>query len=203
MTVRSAFVLTAIFALTLPIGCESRSPVEVPSTGSTETPSSRGDSKAPAQGLQLVTASWDDTQALIARHQGKVVVVDFWSTWCEPCVKEFPNLVKIHEQFDGKVVCISVNCNYSGAADESAEDAREEVHKFLKAKKANFTHVLCKDADTYVLTKLKAASVPIVRVYDKQGQLHKQFINDDREYGDEGFEYAKHIVPLVETLAAD
>lgn len=151
----------------------------------------------------MVLASWAETEKLVAKQRGKVVVIDFWSTWCSPCVREFPHLVKIHEQFPGTVACLSVNCNFSGAADESASDVRDEVLKFLAAKNARFTNVLCTDADTELLDKIKAAAVPVVRVYDKQGELRKQFSNDDGEYGDEGFEYAKHVVPLVESLLAE
>ena len=37
-------------------------------------------------------ADWKRTQEIIAKHKGKVVVLDLWSSWCEPCVKEFPGL---------------------------------------------------------------------------------------------------------------
>ena len=47
---------------------------------------------------------------LVKQHKGKVVVMDAWSTFCEPCIKEFPGLVKLHKQYGpDKVACISLS----------------------------------------------------------------------------------------------
>ena len=47
---------------------------------------------------------------IVTQNKGKVIVVDFWATWCIPCVKEFPHLVELHKKYgkDG-VVAISVS----------------------------------------------------------------------------------------------
>ena len=90
----------------------------------------------------VTVKTWKETEELIASHKGKVVVVDIWSTWCGPCVQEFPGLVKLHQQHGGEVVCISLNLNYSGAKDETPEDSREEVLKFLNKQKADVPNIL-------------------------------------------------------------
>ena len=61
-----------------------------------------------AETVTVEIKSWEDTQALIASHKGKVVIVDLWSTSCEPCMREFPNLVALHKKFGtDKIACIS------------------------------------------------------------------------------------------------
>src|SRR5262245_19221769 len=38
----------------------------------------------------------------VAAHKGEVVVLNLWATWCGPCVEEFPDLVKLYDQYKGK-----------------------------------------------------------------------------------------------------
>jgi thiol-disulfide isomerase/thioredoxin len=156
-----------------------------------------------APDVQVRLASWQETQDLIASHKGKVVVLDAWSTWCGPCVAEFPGLVELHRKYPGDVACISLNCNFTGAADEPAGSDREEVEAFLRSKGATFDNVICTDSDEQLYQALDAAAVPIVRVYDRTGKLHKQFDNDENEYGDVGFSYERHIAPLVARLVQE
>jgi thiol-disulfide isomerase/thioredoxin len=148
-------------------------------------------------------ASWDQTEALIASHRGKVVVLDVWSTWCGPCLAEFPGLVALHRQYPGQVACVSLNCNYTGAGSELPPDEREKIEAFLAQQGATFDNLICTDPDDKLFDALDAASIPIVRVYDREGKLRRQFDNDDEEFGKEGFSYQRHIAPLVEELLKD
>jgi peroxiredoxin len=45
----------------------------------------------------------------LAGLRGKVVVIDFWAQWCEPCKKELPQLDKLAKEFAGKVVVVAIN----------------------------------------------------------------------------------------------
>jgi thiol-disulfide isomerase/thioredoxin len=146
--------------------------------------------------------SWEDVEQLVADQEGKVVVVDIWSTWCVECMREFPNLVQLHRDYPQDVVCMSVSLDYAGLKDETPESSRDKVLEFLNKQQATFQNVISSDTDVDVLDKLGLASVPAVLVYDGQGRLHTQFSNDDNAYGDEGFTYKGHIIPLVRQLIA-
>lgn len=50
--------------------------------------------------------------------KGKVVIVDFWASWCEPCKIELPALAKLHKKYKGKLVVIGVN------VDDNMNDAK-------------------------------------------------------------------------------
>jgi thiol-disulfide isomerase/thioredoxin len=145
----------------------------------------------------LVVASWDEVEQMVAAHKGKVVVLDLWSTWCLPCMKEFPHLVEIHEDFPGEVACISVSLNYIGLEDETPEDMCEQVMPFLTEKKAFFENVISSDPDNVVLERISLSSIPAVMVYGRNGKLLKRFDNDQGLYG-EGFTYPDHVRPLVQ-----
>src|SRR5687768_1173751 len=48
-----------------------------------------GKKSTPAE-VKVEVASFAQVQSEVAKHKGKVVVVDYWSSWCPPCVKELP-----------------------------------------------------------------------------------------------------------------
>lgn len=178
-------------------------PSAAPEPTATTPPAATTDPTAeakPSAKIPIQLASWEEVEQAIAARQGKVVVIDVWSTYCVPCIKEFPNLVKLHRQYPDQVACMSLNCNYSGLAAEPPEAARPEVEQFLTKQGATFENFICTDPDEKLFAKLKLASIPMVRVYDRQGKLRTQFDNDKEEYGDEGFRYDQHIIPLVEQL---
>lgn len=55
---------------------------------------------------------------LAKKLKGKVVIVDFWASWCEPCKIELPALAKLHKKYKGKLVVIGVN------VDDNINDAK-------------------------------------------------------------------------------
>jgi len=177
-----------------------------PEPGSTTQakPATTPDTKTHQETVSLEIKSWKETQALIAAQKGKVVVVDLWSTSCVPCMKEFPQLVALHKKYPSeKITCISVSFDYEGLESEPPESKKPSVMKFLKSTQATCTNLLLSDPDLDVYESIGLAAIPAVYVYDIHGKLAKRFDNDSGEYGDEGFTYKDHIVPLIEELMAE
>ena len=59
---------------------------------------------------KFVTKLIDGENFDIAKYQGKVVVLDFWATWCAPCVRALPQLIEVTSGFDNSdVVLVAVN----------------------------------------------------------------------------------------------
>lgn len=208
------FLVALSFGL---LGCEAPSSPVTPATPTANVPPAAlppAASSAPApavaaaadsptetgtkSGIQLDVASWEETQQLIAKHQGKVVVLDLWSTYCEPCVKEFPHLVSLQHAHPDDVVCISLNCNYIGTG--KPEEEKPAVLEFLTKKQAEIINLISRDTDEDLYKKLGIASIPVVQVYGRDGKLAKQFDNEKEEYGKEGFNYEQHITPYVAEL---
>ncbi len=54
--------------------------------------------------------------------KGKVILLNFWASWCAPCVQEFPAMIKLVESFDGDVVLLAV----------SKDDELSAVQRFVK-----------------------------------------------------------------------
>jgi len=173
-TVCLALVLQPILA-----GC-----VETKSTGS----GSAGKGSAAAATASTVAVPAEVTlralklaevDQLIASKKGKIVVVDAWSTYCEPCMQEFPGLVALHKKYGpGKVACISLCANFQGIGKPTDPDVIDEPLSFLKSQNATFDNVLCADSDSDLYAKWKFNSVPAIFVYDRDGKLLKKFENE-------------------------
>lgn len=123
-------------------------------------------------GLQF--RNYDELQTLIASKKGKVVVVDVWSTNCQPCMDAFPGLVNLHKKYGPeKVACISLCADYSGLG--KPEEFAKEPLKFLKEQGATFDNLYSTEADEALYKKLGIPSVPSILVYDTEGKLAKKW----------------------------
>ncbi len=151
-------------------------------------------------GITAKIASWEQLQQFVASQKGKIVVVDIWSTWCLPCVREYPYLVALQEKFPEKVVCVSFNINYDGSEKNPPESNGDELLDFYVKQKSNIQNFISSTPDEELYEKIKLASIPVAYVYDTNGTLKKRFDNEKKEYGKEGFSYEKNIVPLIEQM---
>ncbi len=137
--------------------------------------------QAPAQAPGKATVRLVDLAGLeaeIARHAGKVVVVDCWSTSCPPCVKEFPRLIALEKTHGEAVTCISFSLDYEGI--DAPEDLLPTVEKFLnKIGAGEVVNLLSTEEADAVYRKLDLVSVPAVYVYGPDGKLAQRFDEDD------------------------
>src|SRR5262249_2293206 len=150
-----------------------------------------------AKKVELKTLSADETFALVKKKAGQVVIIDCWSTYCAPCMKEFPGLLKLQEKYGDRVACISVSLNYSGTG--KLEEDQPAVLEFLEKQKATIDNVFSSTEseeffkaiqDTFKL-KDRPGAIPLCLVFDKEGKLVKHQV---------GFTYAKDVEPVVEKL---
>jgi thiol-disulfide isomerase/thioredoxin len=160
----------------------------------------RSDVAASAETVQLTIATFDELQASITESHGKIVVVDYWSTSCPPCMTEFPGLVAIHNELPhDKVRCVSASLDYEGLTDFPIEEARKSALEFLEQKKAMFDNfILSEDSLTVMDDKLKIGSIPAVFVFGVDGKLARLF---DESSG-ESFTYEKDVTPYVKELVS-
>lgn len=152
--------------------------------------------------VELKELSWDQLQEVVARHKGKVVVVDIWSTSCEPCLREFPHLVALQQRHTADVVCISFDCDYIGAKNKAVGYYRERVLKQLTSQHAEkLINGMSTVAADELFQQLDIDSIPAVYVYDRTGKLSKRFDNrTPASDSEEGISYEKQIDPLVADL---
>lgn len=112
-----------------------------------------------------------DTIALknLLKREGdnaKPLLVNFWATWCAPCVEEFPDLVKINNDYQGKIDFITVTL------DDLAE-IETSVPQFLAKMKATMPTYLLKtpdeDAAIKAISETWQGGLPFTILYDGKG----------------------------------
>ncbi len=126
-----------------------------------------------APAVNLVTPS--GLKAAIARNKGKIVMVNFWATWCAPCVKELPELAKLKRANAKKgVVLILVS------GDEIEEKAK--VSSKLAQTGHAGTYLIKGDigdfAKGYDPKNVGAFQFPRTYIYNRKGQLAKKVVSD-------------------------
>jgi thiol-disulfide isomerase/thioredoxin len=71
--------------------------------------------------MELKFTAADGREVDLAKLRGKVVLIDFWATWCGPCIAELPNLTRVYETYHDKgFEIVGISFENSGAIDEVA-----------------------------------------------------------------------------------
>lgn len=176
---RAYFVFFASGLATVLTGCfldqgssASKTPTSPPSPSAATTPSATAKAAAnPAAdtAITLVPADEKDLDALIAKHKGKVVFVDYWATFCAPCKKAFPHTVELHKKHQGEgLVVISI-------AFDLLED-EQKAKDFLQKQGATFDNLISKydGGGTDANDAFGIGPLPHLRLYDRKGEMrHK------------------------------
>lgn len=105
-------------------------------------------------------------------YQGKIVVLNFWATWCGPCRFEIPALVEMRNEYDPEqVAIIGVSLDQV-----SAEQAQPLLGKFVERYAINYPVVHDGKFElirTYFKQNLNSVAVPMTYVFDQQGRLYR------------------------------
>jgi thiol-disulfide isomerase/thioredoxin len=121
--------------------------------------------RPPAGVAELDEQGW---ARLRARYRGRVLLVNFWATWCEPCREEFPGIVRLHQSYRARglsVVAISMDEPGSVPA----------IEAFLKAQGAQFGSYHHHFHDFAALVDSIdpgwGGGIPATFLYDREGKL--------------------------------
>lgn len=118
-------------------------------------------------------------------HLGKVVVLDFWATWCPPCRKSFPTMQKAVNKYakDTDVAFLFIN------AWENVENKKENAENFIKSNGYSFRVLL--DDKNETITKYKVSGIPTKVFIDPKGNIRF------KTAGFEGEEHALKEIDLI------
>lgn len=119
-----------------------------------------------AASIPTVEFSLPDTEGKIHQlsdWQGKIRIVNFWATWCPPCLKEIPEFIKLQQQYKDK------NVQFIGIAIED----QQAVNSYLKINPTNYPMLIGGDQAIKLAQKWGNIinAVPFSVIINQQGQL--------------------------------
>lgn len=111
-----------------------------------------------AQAQEYKTVGLKDLTSIVAQHKGKVVMLNFFATWCPPCREEIPDLVSLAPKYEGKVVIVGLSVDEDASA----------LPAFLKRLKVDYPVYRAGDD---VIRAFNVRTIPHNVFYGKNGRL--------------------------------
>ena len=112
-----------------------------------------------------------------AQYRGKVVLVDFWASWCVPCLNEIPNILEAHKTLaDRGFEVLGINVDHQNLA---------EVDNFIRGKNFPWQTVRSNNPnalgfETPIVKKLGISAIPFVILVDKEGKIAAMHVRGEK-----------------------
>lgn len=114
----------------------------------------------PASDFEL--QDMDDEKVKLSDYRGKVVLLNFWATWCPPCIREMPSMERLHQQVDAdgfKVIAVN-----------QMEDV-DQVFAFTGQLEVDPTFAILFDSTSEVSRDYAVRGLPTTYLIDKEGNI--------------------------------
>ena len=128
----------------------------------------------------------DGSEFTLSEQQGKVVLLNFWATWCGPCVREMPAFERLKEEYGEEVAILAVNC---------MENA-DTVAAFIEEN--GYTFPVAIDEEGTVSARYPTQGIPYTLVIDGEGIVQNIYVgaaDAETQYN----EYKSAIDAVMET----
>lgn len=122
-----------------------------------------------------------DSERRVSLHdfRGKTVVLNFWASWCGPCIEETPSLIRMQKMVGPKVVVLAVDIR----------DKEEDYHKFLV--KYHVDYLTVRDAQDKSADLYGTTGQPETFIIDSAGILRRKLVGPMDWTSPEMIEYLK------------
>ena len=110
----------------------------------------------------------DDSSTISLRqYRGQVVVLNFWASWCPPCIDETPSLVSMQQRLKAKGITV---------VGISADEDEQAYHRFIREYGINFATV--RDPSARVQHLYGTIKIPETYIIDRNGVLRRKFVSE-------------------------
>lgn len=162
--IKHIFVLFVILSFNA-FGCSNeRSEENTPENNLDEQNSSVNKNEIKAPGFTLVSTKGEKIS--LSDYVGKVVILDFWATWCGPCRMGVPDLVSIQKEYKDEVVIIGISLD--------SQPTIENVIPFMEQYSVNYPVVY--GTNQVVIDYGYIQAIPTTFIIDEEGNVVDKFV---------------------------
>jgi len=154
------------------------------------TPVAEQAEQAPGGAPVFAEKDLEGKEVTLASFKGRVLVLDFWATWCGPCISAMPAIQHLADSFKGKPVdVVGVNVDRPGM--------EAQIRRVLEQKKNTMRQII--DSDSSMGNAYSAEAIPLVVIIDQKGVIRHRHVG----YAPRGDEkMAREIEALLKEQAA-
>jgi len=117
-----------------------------------------------APNLKLTALS--GTKSTLSSIKGKPIFLNFWATWCPPCVEEMPFINELYSEYKDKVNFVMISVDNA--------DSKDKVNKFIADKGFNFPVYTAEQADVYKAYNVQG--IPTTYIIDASGNIIQKHV---------------------------
>ncbi|KXJ56655.1 MAG: thiol-disulfide isomerase/thioredoxin [Neptuniibacter pectenicola] len=126
------------------------------------TPAAYADTSSTSELYRLELQNTDNEAVDLSAYKGKILLLNFWATWCPPCVKEMPSMQRLRNHFSEQPFeIIAINIGESSTA----------VSSFLLELDTELTFPILLDEEGKSYQVFGIRGLPMTLLLDKQGEL--------------------------------
>jgi thiol-disulfide isomerase/thioredoxin len=99
------------------------------------------------------------------------VLIDFWGTWCGPCIEEMPKVKAYQEKYADKLTVLGINQG----------DTKDKIEKFITPNGYTWTHLMDGKGAANFVFKFNVAGFPTKFIVDPEGKVLHRFVGNGEE----------------------
>jgi thiol-disulfide isomerase/thioredoxin len=116
----------------------------------------------PAANLKFSFKDADGRKVSLAQFKGKVIILDFWATWCIPCKAEIPGFIELQKKYGDRGLQI---------IGLSVDDSQSMAKKYAIEMKMNYPVLLAEGREDILRAYDPIPAIPVSVVIDRQGRI--------------------------------
>jgi thiol-disulfide isomerase/thioredoxin len=161
LKILSSVLILFLYTVTI-TGCQKESRAGIDPAAESNVSLGGDENKAPD--FTLTSVSGEDVS--LSDFKGKVVIIDFWATWCPPCRKGIPDLISLQKEYKDNVAVIGISLD--------RENTKAGVPDFVNKMGINYPIVYFNDK--VIIDFGGVSAIPTTFIIDQKGNIVKKMI---------------------------